>query len=539
MREDSKDFFGEIATAGVFLSLTLVINKFFGFFKEMLIAKYFGASHFVDAYKVAIQIPQILSALLISGLALAFLPVFTEYLAKKKYDQAWQVARTLGFYFSIMLSMATAAGIIFAPVVINTVAPGFSHGRHLELGTQKLAVSLLRITMPYLLFAELGGFLQVILQSFKNYTLIILWQVIPNLILVLTITLFSNRFGMVPLSAGFALIGLAYFLLLLPGVIKIYREQIRKTHRPLFRFCHPGVRKVMKLMIPVLSSSSVVQLAPIIDRYLASYLQEGSISALEYAYRLMMFPSNIIVSAFSFVIFPLIASSFQEGEEKFRKTVVAALKMIFLLTLPALSVSFVLSLPITRLVYERGSFIPQDTLRTASVFKWYALGIVGLGGVEVMNRAFFSIQNPMTPLKISVIASLVNIIGSISLLPLLGLDGLAIASAVAINFNMLCTLWTLKRQTNIIFDEKMRSSIKSITLACITSGALIYLLLPYFETPFFLGSLEGRTAALGLLMSVFMIVYFLQLLFMKNDELLFMYHQLIVANLKKLKGPIQ
>jgi putative peptidoglycan lipid II flippase len=291
-------------------------------------------------------------------------------------------------------------------------------------------------------------------------------------------------------------------------------------------------------MFPVIIANCVIQLVPVIDRYLASYLKEGSIATLDYAYKLILFPITTLVWAFSSIIFPIFSFTYQENIEKFKNTVITCIRIIIFLSMPTFITLFVLSLPICRLVYERGTFNPFDTMRVSSVLKFYSLGIIGWGVVEILNRAFFSLQNTKIPLIIGVVASFFNIVGSITLVKFMGINGLALASALSIILNMVISFLILKKLINFNFDYLFLKSLISIFLGSILTGILIYFLLPYFETPYFLATLEGRITSLTFLIILTFGIYITLLYLFKNQELKIIYKEVIFKWREKIKMKI-
>ncbi|MEE4297528.1 MAG: murein biosynthesis integral membrane protein MurJ, partial [Wenzhouxiangella sp.] len=283
-----------------FGAMTLV-SRVLGFVRDIVLARSFGANAATDAFFVAFKIPNFLRRLFAEGsFSLAFVPVLAEY--REKGDQAALkslIDATAGVLLSVLL-VITAVGMMGAPWVVRVFAPGFADN------TEQLALAadMLRVTFPYLLFIALTALAGGILNTLGRFALPALTPALLNISLIVAALGFSSFFAepVKALAWGVLVAGILQLLVQLP---LLARHGV--LPRPVAQFSHPGVRRILRLMVPTLFGSSVAQINLLLDVLLASLLISGSLSWLYYADRLMEFPLGLFGVALSTVILPSLA----------------------------------------------------------------------------------------------------------------------------------------------------------------------------------------------------------------------------------------
>jgi putative peptidoglycan lipid II flippase len=422
--------------AGVVGGATL-LSRIFGFLRDMIVAQLFGAGTATDAFFVAFRIPNLLRRLVGEGsLTVSFIPVYSEYLSRKSKEESDELVSASFSVLTIFLLFLTAMGILFSPWIVKAIAYGFSQ----EPEKFRLTVFLNRMMFPYIFFIGLVAWAMGILNSLKHFAAPALAPVLLNISIIACALFLSGSLAdpVTSLAIGVLLGGVAQFLFQLPF---IRRKGI--TIRFHFKPSHPGVRRMGSLMAPSILGLAVTQLNVVVNTFLASYLAEGSISYLYYADRLLEFPMGVFAIAIATAVLPALSDEAARGDlNGVKETLSFALRLTFLVILPAMVGLIVLRYPILNLLFQRGAFTEHSTEMTAQALFFYALGLVAFAGVRILVPVFYSLQDTRTPVKVAFLSLLANAcLGVVLMIPLKH-GGLAFASSLAagVNFAVLAIL---------------------------------------------------------------------------------------------------
>ncbi len=385
-----------------FGSMTL-ISRILGFVRDMVLARWFGASAATDAFFVAFKIPNFLRRLFAEGsFSLAFVPVLAEW--REREDPAELKAlidATAGALMAVLL-IITALGVAGAPWIVRVFAPGFmADPEQLALATE-----LLRITFPYLLFIALTALAGGILNTFGRFALPALTPALLNVAMIVAAIGFSSQFDepVKALAWGVFAAGVLQLSVQLPALTRL-----GVLPRPRWGFAHAGVRRIMRLMVPTLFGSSVAQINLLLDVLIASLLISGSLSWLYYADRLMEFPLGLFGVALSTVILPSLASLYARADyARFRATLDWAVLLGLVIGVPAAVGLAVLAQPLVTTLFQYGAFEPADVEMAAVALLAYCAGLPAFIGVKILAPAYFSRQDTRTPVRIAVTALVAN-----------------------------------------------------------------------------------------------------------------------------------
>ncbi len=380
-----------------------LVSRILGFVRDIVLARWFGATAATDAFFVAFKIPNFLRRLFAEGsFSLAFVPVLAEYRARGDHAALKAlIDATAGSLMAVLL-LITGLGMLFAPWVIRLFAPGF-----IDQPEQfELASDLLRITFPYLLFIALTALAGGILNTLGRFALPALTPALLNISLITAAVLFSQRFDepVEALAWGVLIAGILQLGVQLPALA---RHGVLPIPWP--RFSHPGVRRILRLMLPTLFGSSVAQISLLLDTLIASLLIAGSISWLYYADRLMEFPLGLFGVALSTVILPTLSGLHASGRRQdFRATLEWALLLGVVIGVPSAVGLAVLAEPLMVTLFQYGAFDAQAVRMAALALTAYCLGLPAFIGVKILAPAYFSRQDARTPVRIAVTALAVN-----------------------------------------------------------------------------------------------------------------------------------
>jgi putative peptidoglycan lipid II flippase len=393
------------------VSILTLLSRCLGFVRDLFVARLLGASFFADAFFVAFRVPNLLRSFAAEGaLTSAFVPVFSSALARSKEDARTAFKRVAGFVLYLTIPL-TLLGIIFTPEILAVIAPGFQK----DPEKQALSIRLTRIMFPYIICVSLVAMLNSALNSLKVFGASAWGQVIMNIVLIVG-AVFALPFD--PRTATMVLA----ISVVVGGIIQVVSQipACRKAGLPTSATADPRspeVREVVRLMIPATIGASVYQLNIFISTLLASLLTEGSISWLFYADRVAQFPVGIFSVALASVLLPMLANaSATSNEEQFRSGLSDSLRFTSFAILPMAGGIWVLAVPLTSLLFERGAFSHHSTLMTAAAIQAMALGLWASSCYSMVMRAFIAKKDTLTPTLIGVCSLSVYIVSALILM---------------------------------------------------------------------------------------------------------------------------
>jgi len=406
------------------------LSRILGLVRDMVVAFIFGAAAHADAFFVAFRIPNMLRRMVAEGaLTASFLPVYVDSLENRDPIDAERVVDIVFTLLTIILAIITLLGVILSPWIITLFAPGFLN----IPGKFELAVSLNRIVFPYIFFVSLVALCMGILNARGHFAAPAASPILLNVFMILGALLLSRWCDppIYGLAIGVVVGGLFQLLLQLPALA---RNGVR--FRPNVSFGHPAVRQIGRLFLPAAFGAAVYQLNIFVSNLLASFLPEGSISYLWYASRLLEFPLGVFGTALAIAAFPSLSQqSSRQDTSRFLEIFEDALGLITFVTLPAMVGLIVLRMPIVEVLFQRGAFGSLTTLRTADALLYYCLGMWPIAASRIVVSAFHSVQDTRTPVKLSFIAFVANVILSLVLMGPMRHCGLALANSLSALLN--------------------------------------------------------------------------------------------------------
>jgi putative peptidoglycan lipid II flippase len=450
-----------MAKAATTIIIISTVSKFLGLIRESVVAAYFGADYQTDAYRVAFDTPSILAGVIYAAITITFIPVYCE-LKNKTGEQRQYFVNNLFTIVILITVVIAAAGMIIAPSLVRFVAPGFSGE------TFELSVKLTMVLLPSIVFLALAYLANGFLQANRSFAAPASMGIPLNLIIIFCI-FFFHRYGIKALAIGSFIAMMSQIAVQVPFMLKAgFRFQ------PVIDFKEPGLRRVLVLSIPVLISSAFSEVSILIDKMLASGLNAGSISVLDYANKVNGIATGIFFASLAIVFFPELSLA-SDDLNQFGKAVATGLKIVILMSFPLMVGLLVLRLPIIRLLFERGEFDSGNTNMTSIILGFFSIGIIGSGLTAILNRAFYSLKDTKTPMINGILAISTNIVFSLIFIRLWGVCGLALASALA---SLLCgasLFLGIRKKVHISCSDISRSIAKS-AVSAVVMGVFIYLI---------------------------------------------------------------
>lgn len=423
-----------LATAASVVSGATFLSRILGYLRDMIIAHGFGAGLAADAFFVAFRIPSMFRELLGEGaLSAAFIPVFTETLSRRGRSHAFRMAMAAFWALSVLLLLVCLLGVLVAPALVSLLAPGF----RIEPGKFTLTVTLTRVMFPYLLFVGLTALMMGVLNSLGHFAAPALSPAFLNIAIILSALFWAPHLEepILALAYGVVIGGILQLLCQVPPALR---------HGVAFTECgdwrEAALARIARLMVPGVAGLAITQVNVFMTTLFASFLVEGSVSFLYYAFRLVHLPVGLIGVAVATAVFPAMAAAVaQEAPEELKKILTFALRLTFFVTVPALVGLLVYRSTIIRLLFERGAFTPEATASTAYALVGYSLGLCFFVVNRILVPAFHAFQDTATPVKAGAIAVATNILFSLLLMHPFQAAGLAIATSIssAVNFSLL------------------------------------------------------------------------------------------------------
>ena len=407
--QKASDDTGKIAKSAGAVSGAVMCSRILGLIREQVFATFFGAGFAYDSFVVAFRIPNLLRDLFGEGaLSAAFVTVFSDYDTNKGTAATWKLASNVLVFISILLSLLTLVGIYFSHGILSVLAPDFALiANKMEL-TQKLTV----IMFPFLIFISLSAVVMGILNTKGRFFVPAMASSFFNLGSIVggvTLALIAPRFGQPPIvgmAIGTLIGGLLQFLMQLPTLLKT-----GFSFRPHLDLRDPGLKRILLLMVPAIIGLSATQINIFVNTNFAASCAQGSVSWLNYAFRLVQFPIGVFGVALSIATLPVIARyAAVKNMNKLKESYVSSLTMVFCLTIPATVGLILLAEPIIRLIFQHGAFTPYDTTKTAEALSFYALGLFAYAAVKIMVPVFYALNHTRYPVIGSFLTVGANII---------------------------------------------------------------------------------------------------------------------------------
>ena len=438
-----------VARWAAVISLATLASRILGFVRDVVIARLFGIYIYAQAFVIAFRIPNLFRDLVAEGAAnAAIVPVLSEYSVKRSKEEFWELANILLNLLLVILSVITILGIIFSPLLVRMIAPGFiSSPEKLEA-----TIRLNRIIFPYILLIGLAAYAMAVLNSLKNFAVSAFAPCLLNISIIIFALLFGE--GIKGLASGILVGGVLQLAIQVPVLYK-------KGFHPrfIFRLNHPGAVQIGRLMLPRVASSSIYQLNNFVDSIfgsLASIVGDGGVAVLYFSYRLIQFPIGIFSNALAQAILPTFSTqALEDNREGLKATLSWGLRAVFFVMLPVTAVFMVLAGPLVFTLFGGGRFDLASGLLTSNALFFYSIGLCAYAGIKILQSCFFALKDTVTPTKIAFLALIMNIILNTALMFPLKIGGLALATSISGIISFLFLFYLLKTRLGGFGEHKI------------------------------------------------------------------------------------
>lgn len=460
---------GQLIPAALILGVASLVSRVVGLVRERVLTTTFGAGDVFDAFVAAFRVPDLIFNLIVLGaLSAAFIPLFTEklVLGKRGEKDAFIFATSVLNAVLIVVGVMSLVYIVFADSLVMLITPGFE-GEKLEL---TIALSKVMALQPILL--SISFVFSGMLNSYKRFLVYALAPIFYNLGIIMGVTVFVPRVGIIGLAWGVVFGAMLHMLIQLPSVISVGFRW-----RPVLQWASSDFKKLWKMMIPRMVGLAAMQVNLLTVTIIGSTLLTGSIAVFHLANNVQFLPVGIFGIAFAQAAFPTLAEQVARKRKKdFKSTVTKTFRYIMFFVVPVSLYFFLLRAQLIRVLFGDGAFDWEDTILTLETFGWLVVSVFAQATIPLLARAFYVQQNTKTPVIISVISMIVNIVLALILAPSMGVQGLALAFSVSAIINLTLLLGVLHWQLKGFDDRVVLLSLLRIVVASLIGGVIVQVL---------------------------------------------------------------
>lgn len=501
-----------ILSAATVIMATMMLSKILGLVRDRLLAHVFLPEK-IDIFWAAFRLPDLIFQIIILGaLSIAFIPVFTEHLENKGKEDAFEMARAvLNVFLGIFIFITILIYIFAQPIIGSFVAPGFTQDKQLQV------VELTRIILFGQVILVLGSFFIGISQSFQRFIIPSLSPVFYNLGIILGIVFLSKYFGI--MGAGYGVV-IGAFLHAAIQFPLVWSMGFRFKFPP--KFFNLGVKEIMQLMSVRTIGLAAEQINETVGVNLASWIS-GGVTYLTYAQHLQVVPIGLFGATLAQAALPVLSSERARGKiEEFKITILTTLHQILFLTLPATAILIVIRIPVVRLIFGAAQFNWEATVLTGATLAFLSVGLAAQAVSLLLVRGFYALKDTKTPVTVSIVVVILNIILSVYFISVLklGVWSIGLAGSVAAIFSAALLFWTLHFKVGKFNIDMVAVPLLKMIMATIIMGVCLYIPIKLLDQVIFDTTRTVNLLALTGLSSVFALTIYVMLVrFLKVREL--------------------
>ncbi len=471
-------------------------SRVLGLVRDMVFARLFGAGDTMDAFNVAFRIPNLVRDLFAEGaMSAAFVPTFTSYLTQRGRQDAWRLANLVLSALMLVTALIALAGIVWAHSLTRLFAAEYAD----VPGKLELTTRLTQLMFPFLTLVAIAVACMGMLNSLGHFFVPALSPAMFNIGTIacaLILVPLAPTLGVHPavaLAVGTLVGGLLQAIVQWPP---LWREGYR------FRFqlapADPGLREILLLMVPATLGLAAVQINQFVNTVLATGEGTGAVSWLNYAFRLMYLPIGLFGVSIATAAIPTLSGyAARDDAAGLRATISSGLRLMLMLNVPATVGLIVLARPIVSVIFERGAFTAADTAATAGALAFYAPGLLGYSTVKIASPTFYALRDSRTPVLVSVLSVVCNVVLNLTLVRVLGYRGLALGTALSALLNAVVLLWLLRRRIGGFEEGRVAQSLLKILLASAVMAGAVLVMSAWLPTLWDAGGLAARVTRLA------------------------------------------
>lgn len=459
-----------VLTAAAILAVAGLASRMLGFFRNALLAYFYGAGDILDAYFLAFRLPDFFFNLFFFGaFSAGFVPVFIK-LKNEDHKKAWKLASDVLNITFLVFAVFGALFFIVAPWILKLIAPGFE-GQKL-----KLAVMLSRIMFLQPIFLGISVVFSGILQSTRRFLAYAFAPIFYNIGIIFGILVLTPRFGPVGLAWGVVVGAILHMLVQYPAA-----KRSGFYYKPVFSFKGNSIKEIFHIVVPRSLSLIMNQLNLVIMAALASFLGSGRVSIFNFANDLNGIILGVVAVPLGVAVFPVLSQAVSRNNiRELGEMVVKTLRQLLFVMIPAAVLFFVLRAQIVRLTLGYGKFDWVDTVLTIETLSLFLIGLVFQGILAIILRAFFALEDAKTTFWVLFLGVLVSVSVSMFLAPIMDVSALALGLSSAAVFNTVVLYYLLNRRVRLI-SLRLVKPIFIFVVSAVAAGLAAYAVLHFMD----------------------------------------------------------
>lgn len=450
------------------MTIATLLSRVLGLGRDVVLTAVFGAGREMDAFNVATRIPNLVRDLFAEGaMSAAFVPTFTRHLKEKGEASAWRLASNVINALVLVTGLLVVLGMVFAWQLADFYTDDAQFADNLPL-----TVTLTRWTLPFLTMVAIAVAQAGVLNSLRKFFIPAVSPAMYNVAIIasaLALVPFAPALGIEPITAV-AIGSLVGGMLQIVAQWPAMRAAGYRYHL-ILNFRDPGLQQVLLLMGPGAIGVAAAQINLLVNTWLATSQPEGSVTVLNYAFRLMYLPIGLFgVSVATAAVPELARQATGEGFADMRRTISSSLRLMLVLSVPSMVGLAVLGHPIVELLFQRRAWTPEATAATAWALLMYAPGLVGYSIVKIASPSFYALRDARTPVMVSILTVGTNVALNLWLVRVMGYGGLALGTAIASLVNAGLLLLLLSRRIGGIDSRRVLVAFLKVSAASVFMG---------------------------------------------------------------------
>ncbi|MCW6061559.1 murein biosynthesis integral membrane protein MurJ [Clostridium sporogenes] len=450
--------------SSVFVMLLIILGKVFALIRDSLIAAKFGATYITDIYNFALGMVYLLTTISY-GLTTTFIPIHTEGLQKGDRKESNKFVNNVLNTFSIGTIILTILMIVFSKYIIYI----FGHGFQKDLMVFNTSIKITKIMLLSLIFISLQSVITGVLQSHKQFYEPAAMAMVSNIVYILYLVFLTSKYGIIGFAIATVIAFLVQFLINVPKYKKLGYK-----YTTYMDFKDSKIKEIFYLMIPVIISTSVIQLNVFVNRSFATNIYFGAVTILDCANKINTLAYEVFAIGIAMIVYPTLSElAAKDDKKQYKMALGKSINMIIIIMVPAAVGIATLREPLINIIFKRGAFSENAASLTSQALLLYTPAMIAYGVRDILNKAFYAIKDTKTPMINSFIGIIINAMINILLIKYLGVSGLTLATSISAITITIIMLLDLNKKLNGIDVKNIIISFLKVTLSALIMGIIV------------------------------------------------------------------